>query len=56
MSREVLKIEYRHVHDPEGGDVVRVHDFETRVLMWAMPDGSLLLRSWAGDSLWEAFE
>lgn len=44
MSRRVLRLEYRHVEDPDGPDVVRVHDFGPGVEMWALEDGTVLLR------------
>lgn len=44
MSRRVLQLEYRHVADPDGPDVVRYHPFGKGVEMWALPDGSVLLK------------
>lgn len=44
MSRRVLQVEYRHVNDPEGPDVVRFHPFGPGVQMFALPDGSVLLK------------
>lgn len=35
-------MEYKHVDDP--GDVMRYHEFGRNVEMWALPDGSVLLR------------
>lgn len=42
MSRGVLRVEYEHVDDRPG--VARRHDFEPGVFMYALKDGSVLIR------------
>lgn len=50
----MLRLEYVHVDDPEGFS--RVHEFESDdVELWALPDGSVLLKSADGAPLWDDF-
>jgi hypothetical protein len=53
MSRRVLEVEYEHIEDADG--VVRFHPFKTGVEMYALPDGSVLLKHRDGRPLWEDF-
>ena len=43
FSRAVELLEYHHVEDP--ADVVRFHEFGPGVRMYALEDGSILLKS-----------
>lgn len=38
------KIEYERTDDPEGVDIVRVHEFSDGFIAKALPDGSVILR------------
>lgn len=54
MSTAVEQLSYEHVQEV---DVVRVHKFVSRAVeLWALPDGSLLLRHRNGRQLWDEFE
>lgn len=44
FSRRVLRLEYEHALNGDGGNVARRHDFGPGVQMIALPDGSVLLK------------
>lgn len=48
VSRRVTRLEYIHadqeIDEETGEEITRVHDFGPGVEMWALDDGSVLLR------------